>query len=296
MMTIKGFAQLCGCTAQTLRYYDKVDLLKPMQVDKWSGYRYYGEAQALDYVKIKNLQAADFSIGEIRQLLAQPDDKVYAAFGEKIAAQQDKLRRIRQIQKQYLHEKNNMEKIIRSITQYLMNGCRTPSALTEFGYGEEDYDAVMAEVKDWLESMMHKGKPYDEEVTTLLVNDELITGGEAVAERLASLTQDGFEHKTILLNSDGHPAQAEEAEREIIFEKHGWAHPRDFLDEIPSLAGNQEYLFSFCLTDSALREDLSFGLFMVGVMRLRRGDFLCRGCETEGSDDGQNHFWLYRIK
>lgn len=32
-MTIKEFARLCGCNPQTLRYYDHVDLLKPVKVD-----------------------------------------------------------------------------------------------------------------------------------------------------------------------------------------------------------------------------------------------------------------------
>ena len=41
MMTIKEFASLCGCNTQTLRYYDKIDLLKPVRVDQWTGYRYY---------------------------------------------------------------------------------------------------------------------------------------------------------------------------------------------------------------------------------------------------------------
>ena len=29
-MTIKEFSRLCGCNPQTLRYYDHVDLLKPV--------------------------------------------------------------------------------------------------------------------------------------------------------------------------------------------------------------------------------------------------------------------------
>ena len=65
-MTIKEFSRLCGCNPQTLRYYDHVDLLKPVKVDSWTGYRYYDEDQALQYVKIKNLQMAGFSIDEIR--------------------------------------------------------------------------------------------------------------------------------------------------------------------------------------------------------------------------------------
>ena len=46
-MTIKEFARLCGCNPQTLRYYDHVNLLKPVKVDQWSGYRYYDEEKLL---------------------------------------------------------------------------------------------------------------------------------------------------------------------------------------------------------------------------------------------------------
>lgn len=69
MMTIKEFAKLCGCNTQTLRYYDKIDLLKPVKVNQWSSYRYYAKSQAIDFVKIKNLQAADFTIDEIKKLI-----------------------------------------------------------------------------------------------------------------------------------------------------------------------------------------------------------------------------------
>ena len=36
-MTIRQFALLCGCNPQTLRYYDRVDLLKPARVDPRTG-------------------------------------------------------------------------------------------------------------------------------------------------------------------------------------------------------------------------------------------------------------------
>lgn len=60
-MTIKEFAKLCGCNSQTLRYYDRVGLLKPVRVDRYSGYRFYDEKQAVTFVKIKNLQSALFT-------------------------------------------------------------------------------------------------------------------------------------------------------------------------------------------------------------------------------------------
>lgn len=56
-MTIKEFAKLCGCNPQTLRYYDRVGLLKPVRVDRYSGYRFYDEEQAVTFVKIKNVAA-----------------------------------------------------------------------------------------------------------------------------------------------------------------------------------------------------------------------------------------------
>lgn len=111
-MTIKEFASLSRCGAQTLRCCDRIDLLKPVRVDQWSGYRYYDQSQAVDFVKIKNLQAADFTIEEIKWLLTRPDQEVYDAFDAKIAAQEQKLERIIEIRKTYLKEKTGMEKLI----------------------------------------------------------------------------------------------------------------------------------------------------------------------------------------
>ena len=91
MITIQGFAKLCGCNTQTLRYYDRIGLLAPAKVDEWTGYRYYEEDQALLFVKIKNLQQADFSIEEIKTLLPGDDDLLMAAFERKIKEQKQKL-------------------------------------------------------------------------------------------------------------------------------------------------------------------------------------------------------------
>ena len=91
MITIRGFAKLCGCNTQTLRFYDRIGLLIPAKVDEWTGYRYYEEDQAMRFVKIKNLQQADFSIEEIRPLLEENEDRLAEAFERKIEEQQQKL-------------------------------------------------------------------------------------------------------------------------------------------------------------------------------------------------------------
>ncbi len=42
--TIGQLARLAGVTTRTLRYYDQIGLLKPMEVSE-AGYRLYGRAQ-----------------------------------------------------------------------------------------------------------------------------------------------------------------------------------------------------------------------------------------------------------
>ena len=84
MITIQGFAKLCGCNAQTLRYYDRIGLMRPAKVDEWTGYRYYEEEQALTFIRIRSLQQADFSIEEIKTLLEGDDALLQAAFERKI--------------------------------------------------------------------------------------------------------------------------------------------------------------------------------------------------------------------
>jgi len=52
MIKIKEFANLCQCSTQTLRYYDRIKLLSPAYVDDENGYRYY-KHQLYDYIKLR---------------------------------------------------------------------------------------------------------------------------------------------------------------------------------------------------------------------------------------------------
>ena len=133
MITIQGFAKICGCSTQTLRYYDRIDLLNPVKVDEWTGYRYYEEEQALQFVKIKNLQQADFSIEEIRDLLPGDDDLLMSAFDRKIKEQQEKLERIEEIQRSYLREKMDMQNMIYPADGFVEGQMNNPVLWKEFG-------------------------------------------------------------------------------------------------------------------------------------------------------------------
>ena len=118
-MTILEFARLCGTSTQTLRYYDRIDLLKPRRVDSWTGYRYYEKEQAADFVIIKNLQLADFSIAEIKALLPASSEEITRAFDAKIAAEQEKLAKILKIQESYRKEVMTIDSKINAIAAFL---------------------------------------------------------------------------------------------------------------------------------------------------------------------------------
>ncbi len=70
MMRIGDFSKLCRVSVKTLRFYDELGLLKPSEVDPFSGYRYYEVDQLLRLNRILALKDLGFSLEEIRQLLA----------------------------------------------------------------------------------------------------------------------------------------------------------------------------------------------------------------------------------
>ena len=164
MITIQGFAKLCGCNTQTLRYYDRIGLLAPAKVDEWTGYRYYEEAQALQFVKIKNLQQADFSIEEIKALLPGDDDLLMAAFERKIKAQKQKLETIRKIQRSYLKETMEMQNIVRTITDFVEGRMDDPILWKEFGLDSGRETEVSARVHEMLADWLSQCRNASEEI------------------------------------------------------------------------------------------------------------------------------------
>ncbi|MCQ2288556.1 MAG: MerR family transcriptional regulator [Muribaculaceae bacterium] len=69
-LKIKEFSLLCQVTVKTLRHYEKLGLLKPNEVDEWTGYRYYDVSQMQTLMSIKRLKSMGFSLDEIASLMA----------------------------------------------------------------------------------------------------------------------------------------------------------------------------------------------------------------------------------
>jgi DNA-binding transcriptional MerR regulator len=88
MIRIGEFSRLSQTPVSTLRYYDAVGLLKPVEVDHFSGYRYYTFDQLAHLNRILALKNLEFSLAEITHLLSDdlPAQQVHAMLKSKRAA------------------------------------------------------------------------------------------------------------------------------------------------------------------------------------------------------------------
>ena len=72
-MQINEFAKLTGVSVRTLHYYDEIGLLKPAEVDEWTGYRFYDENSLEKMQQIMFYRELDFSLKSIMEILSSPD-------------------------------------------------------------------------------------------------------------------------------------------------------------------------------------------------------------------------------
>jgi len=74
MIKIGEFSKINKITVKTLRLYDKLELLKPKFIDKFTGFRYYDSDQLLLLQKIICLKQIGFSLLEISSILEDKSD------------------------------------------------------------------------------------------------------------------------------------------------------------------------------------------------------------------------------
>ncbi len=71
MFKIGEFSRFSQVSVKTLRYYDQIGLLKPAEVDDFTGYRYYSACQLPRINRILALKDLGLSLGQITQLLEE---------------------------------------------------------------------------------------------------------------------------------------------------------------------------------------------------------------------------------
>jgi len=69
MLKIGDFSRLSRVSVKALRYYDEIGLLKPVHVDRFTGYRYYSADQLPRLNRIVTLKDLGLSLEEVSQLL-----------------------------------------------------------------------------------------------------------------------------------------------------------------------------------------------------------------------------------
>lgn len=69
MLKIGEFSKIAQVSVKTLRYYDRMGLLKPAHIDRYSGYRYYSLEQLMRLNRILALKDLDFTLEQISELL-----------------------------------------------------------------------------------------------------------------------------------------------------------------------------------------------------------------------------------
>lgn len=293
MITIQGFARLCGCNTQTLRYYDRIGLLAPARVDEWTGYRYYEEEQAMLFVRIKNLQQADFSIEEIKSLLGRNDDYVLAAFNRKVEEQKQKLAKIREIQRAYLKETMEMRNAVNTIMDYVGKKLDNPVLWQEFGLDSQGDAQIVAKVHevltDWLAQCREEGAN-----VSLFTDGREFSGLKNVADMIESGALDNADRLLLSRESREYEDKIPEGAQRI-FAQEGWEHVSDWLKNVPDLGGGREHYFHFRVREDSPVTDDGFPTMMLAVMAARNNAMNGGGgitCQVDLSNDGINHVIL----
>ena len=293
MITIQGFARLCGCNTQTLRYYDRIGLLAPAKVDEWTGYRYYEEEQAMLFVKIKNLQQADFTIEEIKSLLPGDDDLLMAAFERKIREQKQKLATIQKIQRSYLKEAMDMRNMINEYLNFVEGRMVKSELWEELGLAGEQETETRANVNAMFADWISQCRSASEEIAKQMNGQDLAVM-KNVMEKLKDGDHEGHSLIMSVFGDTNNPAEQIPEDAQNIFERSEWEHVSEWIKEIPEVLGNgKKNFFLFKVKEDSCVIDPGFPTLMLAVMASRynamNGGMFCN---IGLSDDGQNHFTL----
>lgn len=116
MFKIGEFSRITQVTIRMLRYYDEIGILKPAQIDPWTGYRMYSVDQISLLNKIVYLRDSGFHISEIAAALDRKDDSLlikllnqkYLETEKAIQVERDKIKKIEIAKKEILSGKDKM--------------------------------------------------------------------------------------------------------------------------------------------------------------------------------------------
>ena len=89
MIKIGEISRITGVSIQTIRYYEQEGLIKPVEVDHWTGYRYYDDSSIDRLSEILYLKDLGFSLNQIKNLNEQ-------TIKEKVKDIENQIKKLRQ--------------------------------------------------------------------------------------------------------------------------------------------------------------------------------------------------------
>lgn len=95
-MKIGDFAKACNTRISILRHYDKIGILRPIYIDRFTEYRYYDKSQIAVFERISELKSVGFSLAQIKSMLYS-DEKTESMFSLKKAEYEQKLRKLEKL-------------------------------------------------------------------------------------------------------------------------------------------------------------------------------------------------------
>lgn len=161
--SVSEAAKLVHMTAETLRHYDRIGLVKPCRTDEWTGYRYYSRQEVVRLNTIQLLRCMGLSLAEIKEILSYDDlEKIVGALkqaerraDEKIAELQYAKTRIRRARMEYESKANVQVPAAGHYVRYLprrvillSETLETPTLDTMWQYHRHFYGQLPAELRE----------------------------------------------------------------------------------------------------------------------------------------------------
>ena len=110
MYSVGKAAALVGMTAEALRHYDRIGLVKPSATDKWTKYRYYTEQDVIRLNVVSALRSMGISLQNIKTMLDTGDiSKLIGEFERALRQADEKIRRLQQAKERIERVKNFYE-------------------------------------------------------------------------------------------------------------------------------------------------------------------------------------------
>lgn len=120
MFKISDFSRLGQVSPRMLRHYDQLGLLRPKQVDKWTGYRYYTIDQLGDLNRIVALKELGFTLEQIKDLLDAGDQLSPAALKGMLTLRQA------EIERTLVEEQQRLKRVEARLRQIELEGQPSP--------------------------------------------------------------------------------------------------------------------------------------------------------------------------